>query len=193
MAHLHRISDDWQAPGDFRRCHWDIPGLLGENPVWGRFWENPLLSGQQRKPVLEARDRAHTFLQGNTAQLDYGLIHADMVRENVLISGADIKLIDFDDGGFGYRLFDVATTLLASRNEPNYAELQNALIAGYRDVRPLDTSALPVFLLLRAFTYVGWIISRMDEPGAEARCLRFCDRAASMAEAFLADQRGTAA
>lgn len=193
MACLHRISDDWQVPDDFRRCSWNVEGLLGENPVWGRFWENPYLSGQQKKPILEARDRARTFLQGKGDKLDYGLIHADMVRENVLISGAEIRLIDFDDGGFGYRLFDVATTLLACRNEPNFADLQNALIAGYRSVRPLDVSALPLFLVLRAFTYVGWIIARMDEPGAEARCLRFCDRAASMAEAFLANQQGTAA
>ncbi len=193
MARLHRISDDWQLTDDFQRCAWNIEGLLGENPVWGRFWENPYLSSRQRQTLLQARDQAQTFLQSKGDQLDYGLIHADLVRENVLIAGDDIQLIDFDDGGFGFRLFDVATTLLANRGEPDFEVLQNALIAGYRTVRPLDVSALPLFLMLRAFTYVGWVVSRLDEAGAEARSRRFCERAVSMAEAYLADRKGNAA
>lgn len=193
MAHLHRISDGWTLPDDFQRCAWDREGLLGENPVWGRFWENPHLSDRRRKILLQARDRARTFLQINGHHLDYGLIHADMVRENVLLSGAEVQLIDFDDGGFGFRLFDIATTLLASRHEPDFEDLQRALIAGYRSVRPFDVSALPLFLMLRSFTYVGWVVSRMDEPEANARSRRFCERAVSMAEAYLADRKGDAA
>ena len=80
--------------------------------------------------------------------LDMGLIHADLVRENVLVNGSDLYFIDFDDGGFGYRLFDVATALLKNRAEPNYADLQTALIDGYRSLRALDTTQLDLFLAL---------------------------------------------
>ena len=34
----------------------------------------------------------------------------DLVRENVMVDGDKLQLIDFDDGGFGFNLYDLATT-----------------------------------------------------------------------------------
>jgi hypothetical protein len=42
------------------------------------------------------------------------------VRENVLVNGDDIEMIDFDDGGHGWRMFDIATALFRNRDEPHY-------------------------------------------------------------------------
>jgi Ser/Thr protein kinase RdoA (MazF antagonist) len=185
MARLHDVSDAWIAPTGFTRHAWDIEGLLGEAPVWGRFWENPGLGEQQRRLIVAARKKARAVLSSLAGELDYGLIHSDLVRENVLIDGRQLHFIDFDDGGFGYRLFDVATALLKNRNEPDYAALKTGLITGYRSVRPLDTSLLPLFLMLRAFTYLGWIVPRMGEAGGEARNARFIAESTGLAEAWL--------
>lgn len=177
MARLHAISDAWQPPEDFRRWSWDAAGLVGPQPLWGRFWENPDLSAAERTLMLEFRARALAVLQELAGTLDFGLIHADLVRENVLVAGAGpglrLSLIDFDDGGYGYRLFDIATTLLKIRSEPDYAASKAALLQGYADARALDLTQLPLFLALRAVTYVGWIVPRLAEAGAQQRQSRF--------------------
>ena len=183
MSRVHRISDDWTPPTTFCRKHWDIDGLLGPEPLWGPFWDNPGLVQQDRARVVEARDRLRATLAGAT--LDFGLIHADMVRENVLIDGTTPGLIDFDDSGFGFRLFDVATTLFKNRGEADYPDLEAAFLRGYRTVRPLDTALLPQFMVIRALSYLGWIIPRMDEPGAKARQQRFLAAALPLVDAFL--------
>jgi Ser/Thr protein kinase RdoA (MazF antagonist) len=177
MARLHAASDSWQHPQGFRRCRWDIDGLTGEAPLWGRFWENPALDMPTRHLFLRFRHAARERLAHASDRLDFGLIHADLVRENVLTDGTAIRMIDFDDGGFGFRLFDLATVLLKNMAEPDYPSLKAALIAGYHSQRPLDLSLLDLFLVLRALTYVGWIVPRIQEDGGAARNARFITEA----------------
>lgn len=186
MAQLHQACDAWQPPNGFTRCHWNIDGLLGEAPLWDRFWDNPKLDAEQRGLLCQFRATARRDLQARHPSLDYGLIHADFVRENILIDGSTIRILDFDDGGFGYRLFDVATALIKNRQEPNYLALQTSLIAGYQSKRSLDTAALDLFMALRSVTYVGWIIQRMDAHEATDRSRRFIDDACELCERFLA-------
>jgi Ser/Thr protein kinase RdoA (MazF antagonist) len=187
MARLHLACDAWTPPEGFRRCHWDLDGLLGETPVWGRFWDNPTLDRGTRDLFLRVRDLARKRLAQAQTDQDYGLIHADLVRENILLDGPVVRLIDFDDGGFGYRAFDVATTLLKNRAEPDYPELKAALIAGYRTKRALDLSQLDLFIVLRALTYVGWIVPRITEDCGAERNARFVAEAGDLCTAWLND------
>ena len=139
MARLHTLSDSWTLPANFTRAHWDAEGLLGEQPLWGRFWENPNLSAAQRATLEAVRTQLQELLSTQGSTLDYGLIHADMVGENVLVQDSQPYLLDFDDSGFGFRLFELATTLFKIRSEPDYETLEAALLAGYRSERPLET------------------------------------------------------
>ena len=186
MARLHRISDAWVPVNEFDRWSWDRDGLLGEQPIWGRFWENPTLSAKDKALFIAARDHAVQQLSEREKDLDYGLIHADLVRENVMLDADRVYLIDFDDGGWGFRLFDVATFLFKNRSEPDFEDLKAAFLEGYVSQRPLNTDALALFMLLRAFTYVGWIIDRMDEAGATQRNKRFVETARTFAKQELA-------
>ncbi|WP_102107989.1 phosphotransferase enzyme family protein [Oceaniglobus roseus] len=185
MARLHAVSDAWALPDGFIRRRWDRDGLLGEAPVWDRFWDNPTLSPEDRALFLHLRVVAAADLKAREGALDYGLIHADLVRENIILDAGRVQLIDFDDSGFGFRLFDIATTLLRNRPEPDFEALKTALLDGYRSQRDLDLDALDLFLALRAATYVGWIISRMREDGSVARNARFVTTARDLAEAYL--------
>jgi Ser/Thr protein kinase RdoA (MazF antagonist) len=192
MARLHSISDGWPLPEGFERRSWDRDGLVGETPVWDRFWDNPTLSDETRDLFLTLRDSARARLAHLGKGLDYGLIHADLVRENVMINGDRLQLIDFDDSGFGFRLFDIATTLIRNQSEPHYDALRQALIEGYLSVRDLDLTELDLFITLRATTYVGWIISRMQEDGSEARNARFVAHAEKLAKSYLSRKGATA-
>lgn len=185
MARLHAASDAWVKPADFSRVRWDAEGLLGEAPVWGRFWDHPGLSDDDRRLFVHFRSTARRELQRLQDRLDFGLIHADLVRENVLLHGDRIGLLDFDDGGWGYRPFDLATTLLKFTGSPDYPVLRDALLRGYQTVRPLDTGTLDLFLALRAVTYVGWVVPRLGEVGAQARSQRYVATAREACQRWL--------
>ena len=143
--------------------------------------------------VLPAEDRAYlTALREALAArlaaiapgLDYGLIHADIVRENIFVRKDAVAFIDFDDCGFGFRLFDLATTLLRNRREPSYPALREALLSGYAAARPqarAELEHLPLFLLLRALTYIGWAAGRPDLPDNAGRLQRYVADARSLA------------
>lgn len=187
MARMHDLSDTWTLPVGFTRCAWDRDGLLGQAPVWDRFWDNPTLTEEDRALFMRLRDAASSELQRLESGLDFGLIHADLVRENVMVDGDRLQFIDFDDCGFGFRLFDLATTLLKNMNEPDYPELRAALIDGYLSVRDIDLKPLDLFILLRSASYVGWIIQRMKEEESDMRNARFVRITRDLARSYLCD------
>ena len=185
MAQLHNVSDAWAEPTGFQRPAWNRDGLLGDSPMWGRFWENTSLAEPQRLLLNRFRIAASNALLNQQANLDYGLIHADLVTDNVLVENQQLHLIDFDDSGYGYRLFDVATVVLRAQRETQHEALTNALIEGYLSVRTLDLSALELFLALRACTYIGWIAPRMGEQASSERCARFIKIGCAQVESWL--------
>ncbi len=187
MAVMHELADAWEPPECFRRPAWGVEGLVGEKPIWGRFWDCRGLSSSSAKALSALRDELrHALTTISPGGLDYGLIHADLVRENIFLTGTDsnIAFIDFDDAGHGFRLFDLATTLLKNRNEPTYPSIEKALLAGYRSRRALSDAALaslPLFVVLRSLTYIGWLAARPEIPDAAERLTRYADESLEMA------------
>ena len=185
LARLHAISDAWTPPAGFSRPAWDRAGLLGDHPLWGPFWDNPGLSAAQRATLLAARAKADAHLAAIEPGLDAGLIHADALSENILIHDGALSLIDFDDGGWGFRDFDLATFLMRFLPASDYPALRAALLEGYATRRAVDPGTLDLFILLRALTYPGWIIPRLHEPGGAERSARAITTALPLAEAYL--------
>lgn len=185
MAEMHSISDRWTPPKSFTRSAWDRDGLLGETPLWGNFWNCPGIRTEDAAFLRALRARLLSRLKAVADSLDYGLIHADLVRENVLVDGDRVALIDFDDCGYGFRLFDIATTLLRNRRERHYEIIQTSLIGGYRSRRSLrdeELKHLPLFLLLRSLTYIGWAGTRRELPDVKERLARYVADARSLVE-----------
>jgi len=73
-----------------------------------------------------------------------GLIHADMHLGNALFWRGEVKVIDFDDCGFGYWLYDIAVSLWELRHRNDYGHFRSALIDGYTRRRPLPPGLLPI-------------------------------------------------
>ncbi|NCU19182.1 homoserine kinase [Candidatus Falkowbacteria bacterium] len=188
IARLHNATDAAGLPAGFLRPAWDADAFLGQMPLWGRFWENPALRPDEREIVQEARCHAWGDLAAFRAEgADYGLIHGDLLRENVLDGPEGLALIDFDDSGFGFRAYDLATALVQSLEEPHLPQIAAGLVAGYRAHRPLPEAAvrrLPMFVMLRTFASAGWIITRAA-PG-DTRQRFYAERAARMAAHVLA-------
>jgi len=171
-AKMHNQACQWKLPKRFERHAWDVEGLVGDNPFWGRFWELSALTNEELRLLIRTRDLVHARLikYGRPAD-SYSLIHADFVPENILSDNGKIQVIDFDDAGFGWHLFDLATALYFIQNESTYNAAYSALIQGYREFRSLPDERLeqlPLFLAARGFTYLGWVHTRPDSDTANS-------------------------
>jgi Ser/Thr protein kinase RdoA (MazF antagonist) len=189
MARMHNQSAAWRIPPGFARHSWDAAGLVGERPLWGPFWELSALDGGQRRLMLDTRDAVMRELQGfGTAPDRYGLIHADLVPENLLVNGDDVRVIDFDDAGFGWYLFDIATSLYFITGDPIYPVARAALIDGYRSERALTDAMLGhlgTFITARATTYLGWVHTRQGTETARELTPYLVERACAVAGNWL--------
>lgn len=165
-ARLHNQACAWQRPAGFVRHAWDAEGLVGERPFWGRFWELEALAPSERALLVRARDRLRAELGAlPRTPATYGLIHADFAPENLLVDGDRIRLLDFDDAGFGWHGFEIATSLYFHYGQSYYDAIRAATIAGYRRERSLpdeEVARLPMFLTARATTYLGWVHTRSE-------------------------------
>jgi Ser/Thr protein kinase RdoA (MazF antagonist) len=159
-AEIHNQSASWIVPQGFLRHSFDVEGLLGDKPFWGPFWELPGLDAAQKSLVLRARSViAETLNQYGQDSHTYSLIHADLHPQNVVVSEHGLHVIDFDDSGFGWHQYELAVALYYYRKLPGFAEIQAAIIEGYRAVRSLSDDAvslLPLFLLVRTLVSLGW-------------------------------------
>jgi Ser/Thr protein kinase RdoA (MazF antagonist) len=175
---LHRETDRLIFPQGFTRPKWDIDGLVGEAPFWGRFWDHPKASAEQRDILLRARNFMRQRLQDYAGSGgDFGMIHADVLRENIFVNDRSVTLIDFDDSGFGFRLYDLGTALVQNLAEPGYAQIRDALMRGYGTE---DTEMVELFTLARTCASVGWTMPRLaaDDPIHASHIARACLQAA---------------
>ena len=166
LAQLHSATDALVPPPEFTRISWDSDGLLGETPFWGRFWDHPALQPEDAALLRRTRDFLRERMQDHAASGSFGLIHADVLRENVFVGPSGLSLIDFDDSGFGFRLYDLGTALSQNLFEPALPRIAQALAEGYGETRPLDPDMIPVFTLMRCCASVGWTMPRLapDDP-----------------------------
>jgi Ser/Thr protein kinase RdoA (MazF antagonist) len=191
-ATIHNQAVQWALPAHFVRHAWDADNLAGDRPFWGPFWALESLSVAQRDLLLRAKAVVYRDLQafGQTAD-NYSLIHADFVPENIMQTAGALKLIDFDDAGFGWHLFELATALYFLHTEPFYPRLREALLEGYRQCRPLseaDEAALPLFMLARSFTYLGWVHTRPETETAREFTPVLVEMSCNLAETYLRER-----
>jgi Ser/Thr protein kinase RdoA (MazF antagonist) len=188
-AKVHNQAVSWQLPPGFARHAWDAEGLAGEQPFWGRFWEIAAASSSERDLLVQGRDAVF----GELSQLakspgTYSMIHADFAPENIMVEGDQLRLIDFDDAGFGWHLFELATSLYFILGESYFEQARDALIEGYRAHRQLSNEQLdllPLFSLARGFTYIGWVHTRHETETAKELTPMLLTAACELAEDYL--------
>jgi Ser/Thr protein kinase RdoA (MazF antagonist) len=165
-ASMHNQASAWHPPAGFTRHALDSDGLMGLEPHWGSFWEHRSLSPAERDLLLDVRARMYEMLvQLSRDSSGYSLIHADMHPGNILVDGDRLTVIDFDDTGFGWHQYDIATALTGWQTKPNAAEIERAFLKGYRATRPVsdeELSLIPRFRLIRWMATIGWFHQRPE-------------------------------
>jgi Ser/Thr protein kinase RdoA (MazF antagonist) len=166
MAQLHKHSEQWQPSSSFTRHQLDVDGFFGKAPFWGRYWESPGITKNQRVLLLETQANIISELKslGKTNNV-YGMIHADLHHGNVHIHNDKMYLIDFDDAGFGWYLYDLAVAHCEYDLRDDFEDLQAALINGYmteRDLSQAHRDLMPLFLHIRTRASIGWATARPE-------------------------------
>lgn len=189
-ARMHKHSRQWKRPDYFTRLTWDFETSLGdENPYWGR-WRNGIGvdAGSQKLfgrtvEVIGRRLQAY----GKDAER-FGLIHGDLRLANLLIDGSNVKVIDFDDCGFGWHMYDAATPVSFYEHEPQVPELIEAWKMGYRKAALLakeDEDEIPTFVMLRRLLLVAWIGSRPETDLAKSMGQPYTKGTMGLCESYL--------
>lgn len=173
VAEFHAATLALALPAQFTRPRWDVDGLVGETPFWGRFWDHPAATADDRTMLGRARAFLAERLADHARTAPVFPIHADVLRENVLVNGSSLTLIDFDDSGWGFGLYDLGTCLSQNLYEPHYTEIRDALMQGYGTS---DTAMVEIFTLARTCASVGWTMPRLaaDDPIHRRHLARAC-------------------
>jgi Ser/Thr protein kinase RdoA (MazF antagonist) len=144
----------------------------------------------ERRPILQRlvdtlERRLRKFGQ---APDRYGLIHADFRLANLLIHNGNTRVIDFDDCGIGWFLYDAGTAVSFFEHKPEVPELMEAWKEGYRRVRPLskeEDDEIWTFILLRRMLLLAWMGSHHETDLAKQEGPAYCAGSCEMAEAYL--------
>jgi Ser/Thr protein kinase RdoA (MazF antagonist) len=188
-AKMHRHARQWVRPPCFERLTWDFDTSLGGTPHWGS-WRD----GMGLDPAKEALFARTVALIGR--RLDrfgkrserFGLIHSDMRLANLLIDGDEVKVLDFDDSGFSWLLYDAATAVSFFEHEPHVPELMAAWVDGYRRVLDLpteDEAEIPTFVMLRRMLLVAWIGSHAETDLAQSMGVAYTESTCPLCEDYL--------
>lgn len=189
-ARMHEHARSWRRPAGFRRFAWDYDGAFGTSARWGR-WQDGIAVGAAEREVLERLDdilRTRLARFGVGAER-YGLVHADLRLANLLVDGDSTYVIDFDDCGLGWFLYDFGAAVSFFEHDPRVPELADAWVRGYRGIRPLpaeDESEIPTFVMMRRLLLVAWIGSHSGTELAQSMGAEYTAVSCDLAEHYLA-------
>lgn len=186
-THLH--SRGWQRPERFERLVWNVDTVLGDKPTWGNWRDAPGVTPEIRETLeaVEARVRERLAAFGMESDR-YGLVHADMRLANLLRDGNGTRLIDFDDCGFSWFMYDFATGISFMEDDPRVPELKAAWIRGYEQVAPLsdaDKAEIDTMVMLRRLALLAWIGSHIEAPEPQALAKGFAETTARLGQDWL--------
>lgn len=163
-AALYNATEEWKRPAGFVRPVWDVEGIFGVSANLGNFRASVQLSDSQRTFLdeLAARLAADLDAFGKTPDR-WGLSQGDFLSENVMVCEDGLRLVDFDDAGEGWYLFDIATALFDLTGSEYFDPCLAGYVAGFRELRDLPEEhlqMLPAFILARVLSYLGHAVSR---------------------------------
>ncbi len=192
-ARMHRHSRHWVRPTWFTRFHWDCDAAFGLAARWGH-WQDGVGVGPPEREVLARldatlRNRLAAFGKGSER---YGLVHADTRLANLIVDdgvgqGA-VSVIDFDDCGFSWYLYDVGTSVSFFEHQPHVADLIDSWVSGYRRVLDLparDSAEIWTFILFRRLLLLAWIGSHTAVDIARQLGAGYTRDSCDLAESYL--------
>jgi len=188
-ARMHRHARKWDRPAWFTRFSWDYAAAFGDQARWGR-WQDGIGVGPSEHAILSRldhalRDRLRAFGSGPER---YGLVHADTRLANLLVHDGAVSVIDFDDAGFSWYLYDLGTSVSFFEHEPQVPGLVDAWLGGYRlagELSAADEAEIWTFIMFRRLLLVAWIGSHRGVDIAAELGAGYTQGSCDLAETYL--------
>ncbi len=188
-ACMHAHVRTWQRPSWFERHTWDFETSLGKRPHWGGWQDGMGITAEALEAFGETVRLIERRLErfGKTPDR-FNLIHGDMRLANLLADRSTIKVIDFDDCGFSWFLYDCATTVSFFEDNPEVPELLKAWVRGYRRFGALsaeEEAEIDSFVMLRRLLLVAWIGSHAETELAQSMGVAYTQGTVPLCERYL--------
>jgi Ser/Thr protein kinase RdoA (MazF antagonist) len=188
-ARMHDHALRWRRPPGFTRFSWDYDAAFGKDHRWGR-WQDGMAVGAAERAVLSRLDAVlcKRLARFGAGPHRFGLVHADLRLANLLEDGDQTYVIDFDDCGWSWFLYDFGTAVSFFEHDPRVPELTDAWVRGYRTVRSLpaeDEAELPTFVMMRRLLLVAWIGSHSGTELAQEMGEEYTAGSLELAEGYL--------
>jgi Ser/Thr protein kinase RdoA (MazF antagonist) len=192
-ARMHRHAREWSRPAWFTRFHWDYEAAFGRTARWGR-WQDGIGVGPSERQILARLDdvleaRLKAF---GTGPARYGLVHADTRLANLLVHDGSVSVIDFDDSGFSWYLYDLGTSVSFFEHAPEVPALVDSWLQGYGKAGRLsadDRAEIWTFIMFRRLLLVAWIGSHQAVDIAAELGRGYTQGSCDLAESYLSRQR----
>lgn len=162
MAQLHQHSQQWQIPQNFIRPAYDrnrFKAALAE--LYPAILQG-LISTENynvlESAVRQIQEMMETLEQNQEA---WGLIHADLHDGNYLLHGDELRPIDFARCGFGYYLYDVASTL-----QYLPSAVRSSFFEGYQTSQKLPENYIQIiegFFIMAVIDVLSFHVSNPQE------------------------------
>ena len=166
MGKMHRLAETRGLRNQRQLKRWDWSRVFGDD-----FEKD----ANVLKSYLSPRDlrtlRGYSaLLQKTEAQLgrgarNYGIIHSDLHPANVVFDGPRVGVLDWEDCGLGYYLFDLAVLFIELEEmfPANHVPLRDAAIEGYSSERRLpDLHLIERFIAMRYVDIAWWLARGQD-------------------------------
>ncbi len=161
--HLQSIRRAENSPS-LDTLRWDIDDIVSPTARWGYYKDYPGLTAEQCSVLEKTETVIRTELGKYGKKADrYGLIHADIHANNILINDGEPAVIDFDDCGYGWYLYDLGSAV--SKFSYGLHEMLQSLVEGYEKYRRLteaDKQIIPTMVMLRRLARLGWLASHSE-------------------------------
>ena len=159
-ARLHVRARGWDPPAGFKRFTWGIDDMVGECPRWGR-WQDHVSDAAARDLFASAQEAAESVLAAiPRSPQNWGLVHGDLRPANLILRpDGGFTIIDFDDCGYSWFMYDFAAALSFVEHEPGAASLARGWMEGYESVTTLtdaDIECACALSMLRRLQLLGW-------------------------------------
>jgi Ser/Thr protein kinase RdoA (MazF antagonist) len=195
-ALMHDHVQGWTAPEYFTRFRWDVDATLGREARWGNWRHAPGLTPRDQAIVESAAAEVGRRLTEFGCGADrFGLIHADLRMANLMVdpgnASASITVIDFDDCGWSWYLFDLAAVVSFIEDTPEAERMIAEWLRGYLEVRDIPVEQLemvPTLVMLRRLMLTAWVASHADADAAIAFTDGYATGTARLAERYLGDR-----
>ena len=118
----------------------------------------------------------------------FGLVHADMRLANLLVDGPNVSVIDFDDCGMSWFMYDLGSSVSFIEDSPLIPAMVDSWVEGYCKVAPLsqeEVNELQTFIMFRRLLLVSWVGTHQDTETGQEMGENFTKVTCDLAENYL--------